>query len=202
MIASTFCEVRLIGQMFVIYVFAGYAIFLVFLIYVFICGNNRFHRSGFIGSCYRFIFDTIPQWCGNLALRFCPERCNGSGPGGCCGPKGPCRYFIILFYAVLYAFLIVVYVRRVTPYLRHIYPDNFDLHARLTFLVLPWPWLIVLLLRFYDPGIVNRHNVNSYMKEYPPDNVLYHPHVCPTLRIPVPARSRYCRYTNRRVAFL
>jgi hypothetical protein len=133
-------------------------------------------------------------------MRCCPERCNGAGKGGCCGPNGPCRYFIFLFYAVLYMFLVVVYVRRVHPFVVQLYPETIEFHSVLTYLVLPWPWLIVLLLHFYDPGEITRENVNSYLKEYPPDNVLYHPHICRTLRIPVPARSRYCRYTNRRVA--
>jgi hypothetical protein len=181
--------------------FTAYVTFALFVIYVFMCGNNRFHRYGFIGACYRFLFDTIPAWSTGFTMRFCPARCNGSGKGGCCGPNGPCRYFVITFYALLYLLGILIYVRRVCPYLRHIYPIDFTLHSQLTFFVVPWPWLIIIFLRFYDPGTITRENVNSYLKEYPPDNVLYHPQICPTLKIPVPARSRYCRYSNRRIAF-
>jgi palmitoyltransferase len=116
------------------------------------------------------------------------------------GQGGPCRYFIFIFYAILYSTFIACYTHFVHPSVPYIYSSHIALHRVLTFLVHPWPWLIVLFLQFYDPGVITRENVNSYIALFPFDSVLYPPQFCRTLLIPAVARSRFCQYTNRRIA--
>lgn len=58
-------------------------------------------------------------------------------------------------------------------------------------------WLAVC---FSDPGVVNAHTLDAQLATYPHDNVLYKPKTCPTLGVTCPARSKYCRVTQRRVA--
>jgi hypothetical protein len=103
---------------------------------------------------------------------------------------------------VIYTFFIVVYLLFVHSNLENIYSHHLALHRLLSYLVLPWPWLIFVALQFYDPGEITRENVKSYINLYPLDRVLYFPKVCPTLKLPVVARSRFCRYTGRRIALV
>ena len=104
---------------------------------------------------------------------------------------------------IIYAIFIVVYVYYIHPQVKYIYPKHTQMHRYLTFLVLPWPWIIFIAFQYMDPGVITPTNVYSYMKKYPYDNVLYRQgKVCPTLHVPVVARSRYCRYTKRRVAYV
>jgi hypothetical protein len=56
------------------------------------------------------------------------------------------------------------------------------------------------VLQFYDPGVITRENVNSYLALFPYDRTLYAPKFCRTLLIPAVARSRFCQYTDRRIA--
>jgi hypothetical protein len=58
----------------------------------------------------------------------------------------------------------------------------------------------VIALQRLDPGRITAANVESYLIIYPYDNVLYFNRFCKTLNIPIPARSRYCRFTRQRVA--
>lgn len=178
----------------------GYFAFALFLVYVLMCGNNKFHRSGVIGKLYVFLMVTLPNSCESFGQRILPQRCRATGRGGCLGKNGPCRYFIFLFYVTIYIGFIVVYIFRVHPNLEHIYSSYLPLHRVLSFLVLPGPWIIVVLLQFLDPGTITAENVKSYMEIYKYDKVLYKPKQCPTLHLPVVARSRFCKYTERRVA--
>ena len=58
-------------------------------------------------------------------------------------------------------------------------------------------WLAVC---FSDPGIVDAHTLDAQLATYPHDHVLYKSKTCPTLGVTCPARSKYCRITQRRVA--
>ena len=58
-------------------------------------------------------------------------------------------------------------------------------------------WLAVC---FSDPGTVDAHTLDAQLATYPHDHVLYKPKICPTLGVTCPARSKYCRVTQRRVA--
>jgi palmitoyltransferase len=58
-------------------------------------------------------------------------------------------------------------------------------------------WLAVC---FSDPGVVDAYTLDAQLAAYPHDHVLYKPKTCPTLGVTCPARSKYCRVTQRRVA--
>ncbi|OHT02119.1 hypothetical protein TRFO_07325 [Tritrichomonas foetus] len=181
-----------------------YFLFLSFFIYVLICGNNKFHRDGFIGKVYYLMMVKLPAKLNSCATKFIPKKyANNTNATSCMGKGGPCRYFIAIFYMCIYAFFVGVYVYYIHPQVPRLYPNHVQLHRILTFLVLPWPWIIFIAFQFMDPGEITPTNVLSYMKEYPYDNAI-HPEgrVCRTLHIPIVARSRYCQYTNRRVAYV
>ena len=169
------------------------------MVYVLMCGNNKFHRSGIIGKMYVFLMGTVPDTMERWFTKMLPKRCQ-PGRGGCLGKNGPCRYFIFLFYVGIYVGFIVVYLSRIHPNLEHVYSSHLGLHRVLSFLVLPGPWIICLILQIIDPGTITAENVRSYLEQYKYDNVLYTPKQCRTLHLPVVARSRYCKYTERRVA--
>jgi hypothetical protein len=178
----------------------AYVVLSVVLLYILMCGNNKLHRDGFVGSLYRLLLYRCPDLLAAALSRLFPRLCPRDRPGGCMGRGGPCRYCIFLFYLGLYAGFVVCYARFVHPNVARIYTARVALHRSLTFLVLPWPWVIVVLLHFCDPGVVTREPVNSYIALFPVDGVLYPRQLCRTLRIPAVARSRFCQYTGRRIA--
>ena len=51
-----------------------------------------------------------------------------------------------------------------------------------------------------DPGVINASNLEAHYRAHPFDGVLYRPKECPTLGVTVPARSKFCNTTKRRVA--
>jgi hypothetical protein len=67
-------------------------------------------------------------------------------------------------------------------------------------LVFPCPWIVVLLFQFANPGTITAANVDRYLQLYPYDSLLYHPAKCARLLIPAVPRSRYCPYTEMRIA--
>jgi hypothetical protein len=105
-----------------------------------------------------------------------------------------------VFFFVIYSGWAIAYFYLCFPNLPFIYPNSYFVHQFMSILVLPLPWIVFVVLQFIDPGWVTAENVESYLQVYPYDNVLYSRLICPTLRIPIPARSRFCRYTNKRVA--
>jgi len=179
-----------------------YLIFIGFLLYVIICGNNKFHRNGCIGWCYRLFTDVIPSLVRRVASKICPCWFHGkSGDEPCMGPNRCCRHCVVVFYFGIYVFFIASYLSDCYPFLEFLHPTTYPVHRFLSFFVLPWPWVIVVLLHTMDPGEITSENVESYLKLYPYDNILYVPHFCRTLHIPVVPRSRFCRYTQKRIAF-
>jgi len=180
----------------------GYLILIGFLLYVVICGNNKFHRNGLVGWCYRFFTDVIPRVIRRVANKICPCWFRGkSGEELCFGPNRCCRYCVVVFYYGIYIFFMASYLFDCYPFLEVLHPATYQIHKFLSFFVLPWPWIIVIALHAMDPGEITNENVESYLKIYPYDNVLYSPSFCRTLHIPVVPRSRYCRYSRKRIAF-
>ena len=57
-----------------------------------------------------------------------------------------------------------------------------------------------LLTCFSDPGTVHAGNVDRHLESFAYDGLMYAPKRCPTMRLQAPARSKFCRVTNRRVA--
>lgn len=190
--------------LFIIFLATFFVLFC-FFIYILICGNNNFHRNGFIGKLYNDIMIRFPNYCNNLANKLFPKQKKDKKKreSECIGKGGPCYYFIFIFYITIYAGFVFAYVRFVHPQLQNVYKSHLEVHRVLTFLVLPWPWVLFVAFQFMDPGEITPKNVFSYIKKYPYDNVLYvEGKVCPTLHVPVVARSRYCRYTKKRIAYV
>jgi hypothetical protein len=59
----------------------------------------------------------------------------------------------------------------VCPNLLLLFQTDINLHRALTGAVVPWPYLIVLLLQDYDPGEIMRANVNSYLTLFAHDDL-------------------------------
>jgi hypothetical protein len=89
----------------------------------------------------------------------------------------------------------------VIPTMDEIVEDS-DFHIILSYLMLLIPWIFFFAFQCVNPGVINSSNVDSYLAAYPYDSVLYVPKMCPTDHIPVVPRSRYCRFTRKRVAYL
>ena len=177
-----------------------YFIFFLFVLYVFIFGNNKCNRNTCVGSVYRFftikVPDTLNAWFRKI---FHLKPPSDDAEESCVGKGGPCRYFIIIFFAIMYAALVVDYFVFTYPYLSVIYQYP-NLHRFLSFVLPMIPWSIVIALQFIDPGVITADNVEGYLAKYPYDHVIYNEKMCPTDKIPVVPRSRYCGFTHRRVA--
>lgn len=178
-----------------------YLSFLSFMIYVVICGNNKFHRNGCVGWWFRFFSFRLPQAL-SRATHLCLPCCISKGmtKSTCLGVGGSCRYMIACFYMFIYVLLSSVYISGCYPNLAEAFPNSYTIHRFFSLFVLPWPWLMFAILQVADPGVVTVENVESYIKLYKYDNMLYKRKICPTLLIPAPARSRFCKFTNRRIA--
>ena len=182
-----------------------FTIFLfIFFLYVLICGNNKFHRDGCIGEIYYSLMFRFPNFLNTFFLKFVPEKFKSKDPKDpvCLGQGGFCRYFIILFYLSFYLAFFVIYMVYLFPNMHILYPENTRFFIILHIISASASWIIVIALQFMDPGEITATNVLSYLKDYPFDNVLYKKgNMCRTLHIPVVPRSRYCRYTHKRVAY-
>lgn len=189
-------EVHLFRDGFFIVIFA-------FLIYVLICGNHWHNTNGFVGVFYQFVFVDVPDFIAKLiCCRFYRKDTSKKGKyQDTCWQTGPCKYMVATFFACMYAFFVYKYFTYIYPSLIIIFPKAYKFHQILSFLVLPWPWIIFLIFQKADPGIITPRNVESYLKIYPHDHVLYKKRLCPTEHIPIVPRSRYCRYTKHRIAY-
>ena len=168
-----------------------YIILFSLFVYIMICGNTRYHRNGIIGALYRFITQKM----------FCCKSKNQSLSEGCLGPGGPCRYFVAIFFYCIYTYFALVYLFWVYPSLDILY-KNVQFHRFFSIWVLPWTWVCFIIFQFADPGVINRRNVIAYLKKYHYDGVLYTPDLCRTLHIPIVPRSRFDRYTKKRIAYV
>lgn len=164
-----------------------------------IFGNNKCNRNTCIGSIYRFFANKLPNW---FIAKY-RKMFNITDPveedDSCVGKNGPCRYFILVSFAILYGGLVLDFWIFTYPYLHYIY-KNMKVHTLIAILIAAFPWVIVIALQYMDPGVITSKNVINYLKKYPYDFVIYNHKTCRTLKIPVVPRSRYCNYTKRRVA--
>ena len=188
-------KMSLTGFFFLVYFLA-----LLFAVYVMIFGNNKCNRNTCIGSIYRFFAIKFPAKL-NLCFRrvFHLKPPSEDGEDTCIGTGGPCRYFIIIFFAIMYFGLVLDYWLFTFPYIKYITKTPL-LHLFFSIVLPCIPWAIVIALQYIDPGVVNAENVENYLKKYPYDHEIYFEKMCPTDHIPVVPRSRYCNYTHRRVA--
>ncbi|EAX87625.1 DHHC zinc finger domain containing protein [Trichomonas vaginalis G3] len=181
------------------YIIIAYILFIAFATFVMIYGNNSCVRNTFIGSIYRFFANTLPNWFIAKYKKIFNIPDSPDHNDTCMGKNGPCRYFILISFALLYAGLVADYWFCTYPYI-HIFYKNLFLHKILSVVLPAIPWIIIIALQFLDPGVITSKNVIGYMKKYPFDFILYNHKVCRTLHIPAVARSRYCNYTQRRIA--
>lgn len=181
-----------------------YVLFLAFIIYVFMCGNTAFHRDGIVGAMYRLFTVKIPETFFKVLKKIFPERLQNKGCLCCCRCckccSNFCGYFIVFFFYLIYMFFILVNFCNVYPKADKIF-KNPSTYYFLSLFVLPFPWLLIIVLNIVDPGTITPTNVRSYLKIYPYDNVLYKPTFCRTTNLPVVPRSRYDRYTKKRIAY-
>lgn len=153
-------------------------------------------RNTFIGSLHRFFMVKIPD---KMAKYLQDKYGIVAEAEACLGKGGTCRYFMFTFYTLIYSFLFLVYIYQIHPYKKYIF--NRPWLATLTeAIIFPIPWIMILLIKCTDPGCINKYNVKGYMKNYPIEGSIYQKKICRTLKIPAVPRSRYCRFTNRRVA--
>lgn len=171
----------------------------VILTYALICGNMQFHRNGVIGAIYRFFTKDISQYIIKIFRKLLPNSIYKKGSESC---TSVLNYVIVVFFYCIYMFFIIVNLYSVFPKSDKLFSTPL-LHNFLSFALLPWPWVILIMLQFIDPGVINERNVESYLKIYPCDNQLYKTiYKCRATGLPVVPRSRYCKYTKRRIAYV
>ena len=162
-----------------------------------ICGNTQFHRNGIIGAIYRFFTKDISNYIVNSFARIFPKSANLNG--SC---TDMFKYFVVVFFYSIYMFFIIVNLFSVYPKSSELFSTP-RLHNFLSFALLPWPWVILVMLQFIDPGIINEYNVESYLEMYPCDNDLYKTiYKCKETGLPAVPRSKFCRYTKKRIAYV
>lgn len=101
----------------------------------------------------------------------------------------------------VYLYFCVVYLTEVVPEMP-LFLSSWEPHVIASYFVIPLPILLYGALWILDPGVITKSNVSTYLSKYPCDNVIYHQRTCPTDGIPVVPRSRYCRFTNCRIAYV
>ena len=172
----------------------------IFILYTLICGNFRFHRRGFVGRVYRFLLIDLWNYFSILINSIKPRWIGEISSYSCLGTHGYFHYAIFIFFLAIYIYFYYEY---------HITCESVSksflsypyLHKFLMYFVIPWPWIFFVIIWYSDPGEITPENVNYYLKKYPPDNFLYFSNrICPTLNIPIVPRSRYCKYSQKRIA--
>jgi hypothetical protein len=109
------------------------------------------------------------------------------------------RYSLVLVYYLGYLVFAVIFLSYVCPQYS-LFLNKPEFHTLFSFIIVPCPWIAVLLFQFTNPGKITAENVDMYLKIYPYDSVIYHPAKCARLLIPAVPRSRFCVYTQQRIA--
>lgn len=182
-------------------VFLAYVIIFFLLIGIMIFGNAECCKGTCFASIYHFFATKLPQSIEAKARKVLKMRPASEDRHGadCAGRGGPCRYFVMIFFMILYGALVFDFFKNTYRFLPLLH--NRPLFYQFLAIVLPCiPWIVVLSLQFMDPGVITAENVEGYLKKYPYDNIVYKEKICPTDKIPVVPRSRYCNYSRKRVA--
>ena len=174
-----------------------YFCFFIFLVYIFICGNTQKHRNGIIGKIYLFTTITIPSFCYQTFLLCLPKKMQRKAKNY--EDTNFFNYVIVIFFVMIYIYFSSVYFINCYPKTNE-FLENPNLHKKIAFILWILPWIFVLLVHFSNPGVINKYNVEEYLKIYPHDHVIYKEGICPTENIPIVPRSRYDRYSKRRIA--
>lgn len=155
-------------------------IFVAAVVYVLIYGNTVYHRNGVCGVVYRWLTQTVPNKGVSTA-----------------GVEKWLMVGIVVFDGIIYAMFIACYVYYVLPVVDIILGS---VHKVLPFALVCIPWALFLVCKFTNPGVITAENVEHYLKMYKYDGVLYTPKTINGLQ--AVARSRWCKYTQRLIAFL
>lgn len=185
-------------QLLMIFLILYFILFIV-MIYTLICGNTSFHRDGIIGKLYRFITFSIPRGFSSCCRKILPKCCL-SDENDIDGPNSKFKYLTVGFFYLIYVFFSCAFIFIGYKHIPEFMPHPL-FHQIFVILVLPWPWVIVMIFQIIDPDRITPTNVASYLELYPYDYILYGPRMCASLNIPIVPRSRYCRYTNKRIAY-
>lgn len=184
--------------MFATIIFFSFSIIvlLALLIYVVICGQNRYHRDGRIGRIYRFISQQIPAFIEKTINRYFPN-CNIDASPDIANTVF--KYITMLFYSGIYSFFALTFLIKSYNCIDKVFSHPFLAYSA-AILILPWPWIILISLHHMDPGIITKENFKEYMDLYPFDGVLYKERYSDKEGFPIVARSHFCTFWNVRVA--
>lgn len=175
-----------------------YFLFFIFLIYVMTCGSSERHRRDFIGKTYEYITFQLPSVCCNYCLFCVPAKYRKEIKKEYESETGLFKYIIAVFFVMIYIFFAAVYQIVCEPESNIFFPNS----TKYSYILLIFPVLFALITHFADPGVITKDNYMAYVQKYPYDGVIYKEHTCKTMGVLAPARSRYCRYTNRRIAYV
>ncbi|OHT15361.1 DHHC zinc finger domain containing protein [Tritrichomonas foetus] len=182
----------LFGLIFCLYI----ALLLLFLYAIF--KNAGFESQN--NPIFLFFFDTIPHILLKPFKNIIKHReISQTSAQTLFGPGSRTRYLVVLIYYFVYHAFALIFIINVFPSFPFIL-ENPEFHHMFAFVVLLLPWIIVLAFQFADPGIITTSNVDDYLRIYPYDKMMYHPAKCAYLLIPAVPRSRFCKFTNYRVA--
>eukprot|EP00762_Andalucia_godoyi_P001870 ANDGO_06010.mRNA.1 putative protein S-acyltransferase 17 len=170
-----------------------------FLVYILLVGGSEDHDGDWVGSAYDMM-NRIPS----SGLRFA-FRCLG-------GRRGAKRYdsledwvlnrrnpLMAIVYNMLIATGYFAFVYSAQPLIPN--PSISSLHIVFTPCACAVGFNLFLLIVMSNPGVVTAENVSRIMKNYPYDGILYGPGaICPTCKLPKPARSKHCKFIGRCVS--
>lgn len=166
------------------------------LIYIIICGQNKYHKNGIIGHLYVLITTTIPNRLDKFFEKHLPSWLLNLSPNFA---NNIFKYMTMLFYSCIYGFFALTFLIKSYGSFQNIFIHPY-LNMFISITILPWPWIILILLNNMNPGIITKENYKDYLKIYPYDSVLYKERVSDTEGFPIVPRSHYCSFWNCRVA--
>ena len=168
------------------------------LIFILLFGEHQAFRGTLVERANACFNGGLCSLCSAGCVRLCGPRCRSAldAASDCCleRPNPALQLVYLLLVTVGY----VIFLTSAWPLLPGPYAgeEHRWLGPACTLLSL----LLFFATCFSDPGIITAENVMRHLDAYPFDGTLYTPKRCPTMRIPAPARSKFSRITNRRVA--
>ena len=150
--------------------------------YALIFGNTVSHRDGWCGRLYRWLTRTAP----------------GKMEGDTKSVERGLMVMVVGFDVVIYALFVGCHAYYVVPNITKVF-GNAVLHRLLPVVLVSLPWVMFFVCRMVDPGVITKENVDGYLELYEFDGCLYTPKQVNGM--PAVARSRWCRYTDRLIAY-
>jgi len=176
-----------------------YLVILVILIYSLFFGSCSVHKHGYFHAMYLYLTRNIPDAFHSFIFAITPRLTRKHTAKNKRKTKKYVPYLILLSYYTLYHLIAIVFLIKVYPSISE-FVDRPEYYQMATYCLIIGPWLVFIVLQIVDPGVINKDNVNFYMDLYPYDNIIYKKCLCKVFEIPAVARSRYCEFTQQRVA--